>query len=323
VFNKTVNGVQITVLIYVDDLLLTCKDPRIIYSTIDSLQSKFDSVFKVTEGNIHSYLGMKFDFTTRYACDVTMPAYTTEVLLEAGITGTVVTPAANHLFTVNANAVKLDSAEKNLFHSNVAKLLYLSKRTRADILLPISFLATRVQAPDVDDLAKLNRVYKYLNATSDLGIRLEIGDPDNDDSPPLIDAENSLSINAYIDASHGVHSDFRGHTGTETETIAYSDTASRPIWSRDFLVAQGYKVPPAKIYQDNMSTIALATRGIASSDRTRHVAIRCAWLKDRHDTGEIETIYMPTEDMIADILTKPLQGEQFKRLRSLLLNWTI
>ena len=72
-----------------------------------------------------------------------------------------------------------------------------------------------------------------------------------------------------------------------------------------------------------MSTIALATRGAASSDRTRHVSIRCAWLKDRHDTGDIETIYMPTEDMIADILTKPLQGEQFKRLRSLLLNWKV
>jgi len=72
-----------------------------------------------------------------------------------------------------------------------------------------------------------------------------------------------------------------------------------------------------------MSTIALATRGASSSDRTRHIAIRCAWFKDRHDTGDIETIYMPTENMIADILTKPLQGKHFIRLRSLLLNWKI
>ena len=51
VFNKTVNGVQITVLIYVDDLLLTCVDSSIINSTINALQTKFDSVFKVAEGN--------------------------------------------------------------------------------------------------------------------------------------------------------------------------------------------------------------------------------------------------------------------------------
>ena len=109
----------------------------------------------------------------------------------------------------------------------------------------------------------------------------------------------------------------------ESEAIGYSDTAFRLIWSRDFIIAQGYQVPPARVYQDNMSTIALDTRGVSSFDHTRHVAIRCAWLKDRHDTGEIETIYMPTEDMIADIFTKPIQGEHFKRLRALLLNWTI
>ena len=276
-----------------------------------------------------------------------MPAYIAEVLSESGIKGTVATPASAHLFKVNTNAVKLPKTEKESFHSAIAKLLYLSKRTRPDILLPISFLATRVQAPDVDDLAKLNRIYKYLNTTADLGIRLEIGDPNNDYSPPLIDSDNVLFVNAHIDASHGVHTDYRGHTGmvvrigkavidaksckqkinskssAESETIAYSDTVSRPIWTRDFLIAQGYKVPPIKVYQDNMSTIALATRGASSSDRTRHIAIRCAWLKDRHDTGDIETIYMPTEDMIADILTKPLQGEHFKRLRSLLLNWKI
>jgi hypothetical protein len=30
---------------------------------------------------------------------------------------------------------------------------------------------------------------------------------------------------------------------------------------------------------------------------------------------------MPTGDMLADILTKPLQGALFKRLRDRLLNW--
>lgn len=42
-----------------------------------------------------------------------------------------------------------------------------------------------------------------------------------------------------------------------------------------------------------MSTIALATRGVAPSGRKHHFAIRCAWLNGRHDHGDSETIYMP------------------------------
>ena len=35
----------------------------------------------------------------------------------------------------------------------------------------------------------------------------------------------------------------------------------------------------------------------------------------------LEIVYTPTDDMIADILTKPLQGDKFRILRQLLLNW--
>ena len=90
---------------------------------------------------------------------------------------------------------------------------------------------------------------------------------------------------------------------------------------RDFLVAQGYKVGPAVICQDNMSTMALAARGHSTSNRTRHIAVRFFWVKDRVDSGELAIEHLPTEDMVADLLTKPLQGEQFLRLRKLLLGW--
>jgi hypothetical protein len=70
-----------------------------------------------------------------------------------------------------------------------------------------------------------------------------------------------------------------------------------------------------------MSTIALAVKGSGSSDRTRHVSIRYFWIKDKIDNGDIEVIYKPTEDMIADIMTKPLHGDHFIRLRKILLNW--
>ena len=69
-----------------------------------------------------------------------------------------------------------------------------------------------------------------------------------------------------------------------------------------------------------MSTIKLAQRGNSDAEQTRHIAIRHFWISDRIKSGEVDIAYCPTEDMIADILTKPLQGADFKRLRALLLN---
>jgi hypothetical protein len=76
--------------------------------------------------------------------------------------GTAIHPAAQHLFDVNDEGVKLDKATAELFHHNVAKLLFLSKRARPDIQPAVAFLCTRVQCPDVDDYKKLARVMRYL-----------------------------------------------------------------------------------------------------------------------------------------------------------------
>jgi hypothetical protein len=87
-----------------------------------------------------------------------------------------------------------------------------------------------------------------------------------------------------------------------------------------FLIAQGYDMlPPIDIKEDNMSTIALAEKGRSTSDRTRHINIRYFWIKEVLDQGIAKISHLETVNMVADILTKPLQGAQFEHLRDLLL----
>jgi hypothetical protein len=330
VFNKTVDGVQCTVVVYVDDLFITCKD----MSMIDSLEALLRDKFKeitVHDGPVHSYLGMTWDFfSASKEVKVTMEGYVDDLLKCANITGTAASPAAEHLFNIR-EAPALDDPRREEFHSLVAKILYLAKRTRPDVLLPIAFLTTRVQKPDEDDWLKLQRVLKYLNGSKGLGI--------------ILRPRDILSILAYIDASYGVHADGKSHSGmfismglgptlvksskqrivtkssTEAELIALSDMCSLVIWSRDFLLAQGEDPPPATVYQDNQSTMAMIERGASTSERSRHVKIRYFWVKDKVDSGEIKIVYLPTEDMTADVLTKPMQGEKFLKFRSMILNW--
>ncbi len=159
----------------------------------------------------------------------------------------------------------------------------------------------------------------------------------------ILQCTKDIAILVYADASYDA--DGKSHTGvhitvgrggvffrstkqkivtkssTESELIGLSDSLGQAIWTRDFLIEQGYKVGPAKVIQDNKSTITLTAKGRSTSDRTRHIHIRYFFVKDRVDSGEVDIEYKSTKLMLADLLTKPLQGDLFRAMRRELLNW--
>jgi hypothetical protein len=330
IFNKTLpSGKQLTAAVYVDDLLMTCVEEAALQSLVDMLKAKYSDI-SVDRDPVQSYLGMVLDFRKEGSCLVTMPAYQESILGDYDVNGTASTPADVHLFDVR-DSPRLDSERSQAFHSSVAKLLFLTKRARPDILTAVAFLTTRVSESTIDDEKKLMRVLRYLNGTQHLGLRIQ--------------ADSQLTtVRAFIDASFAVHPNMRSHTGcvitlgagavfvkstkqkltakssTEAELIALSDALSQVIWTRNFLEAQGYDMGPATVFEDNLSTIHMVRNGFPTSERTRHVNIRFFFVADRASAGEIKMVYCPTEDMIADLFTKPLQGEAFRKLRDLLLN---
>ena len=278
---------------------------------------------------MHSYLGQTFDFTKRGEVKVTMEGYVRDMLDDFGVSGTRASPAIERLFDVSEGSTPLEGERADSFRSWTMRLFYLSQRVRPETLVVAGFLSTRMQKCTEEDWNKLERVMKYLNGTAGLGIVLR--------------PHRELRVMAYVDASFGVHSDMKSHTGamftlgdgpiyvaskkqglmskssTESELVGVSDALPQLVWTRDFLVAQGYKLGASTLYQDNMSTIALANKGRSTSARTRHIAIRYFFVKDRIDAGEIRVEHMPTGKMIADILTKPLQGDLFREMRAALL----
>ena len=115
------------------------------------------------------------------------------------ITIKVNTPAAVHLFVVDEECQKLCKKDMEIFHSIVAKLLFVGKRARPDIIIAIAFLTTRVSKSDEDDWKKLERLISYIYATLDLKLTLSV--------------ESTTSVKWWEDASYGVHQDMKSHTG--------------------------------------------------------------------------------------------------------------
>ena len=62
---------------------------------------------------------------------------------------------------MNENSKLLTNANKENFHSEVARLLYVARQVRFDILTAVAFLTTAVQSPTEQDQGKLDHIYKY------------------------------------------------------------------------------------------------------------------------------------------------------------------
>jgi hypothetical protein len=335
VFNKMVtheqdsSECQSTILVYVDDLLITCKSIAEINRVTEVLKKTYKKI-TTESGPIINYLGMVLDFGYRPgAVHIDMSYYIGNCLDTYDVHGVALTPATMNLFTIDEDSQILDINRKERFHSCVAKLLFCAKRVRYDILTAISF----VNCPTVEDESKLLRILQYLNGIPDIGITLEA-----DPGPDIV-------IHAYIDASFGVHHDGKSHSGivvslgkgciyvrsakqilvtkssAEAELVAASDELSQVIWLREFLIGQGYTPKYTYLYQDNKSTIAMINKRKHTSLRTRHIHVRYFFIADRADKGEINIVYCSTENMIADIMTKPLQGSKFRHGRRVVMNF--
>ena len=59
---------------------------------------------------------------------------------------------------------------------------------------------------------------------------------------------------------------------------------------------------------------------IVKSGKLKDMAIRWHFIHSKITAKVIELVYISTQDMVADILTKPLTGKDFTRLRDLLFN---
>ena len=168
----------------------------------------------------------------------------------------------------------MDKPQGEIFHTFVAKNLYLCKRGRPDIQVAVAFLCTRVKSPTQEDWHKLLRLMRYLKGTPDRVLTLGI--------------KGAGIMKWYADAAFAVHPDMKSHTGynmtwgtgsvisasrrqklntkssCEAELVAADEAVSPLMWTKLFLQEQGYN-PTIVLQQDNTSAIKLEKNGKSSS----------------------------------------------------------
>lgn len=331
--NKIINNKQCTIGWHVDDMMLSHDDTNVVTQVIRDIEEHFGEM-TVTRGRKHVFLGMDIEFHDNGTFSICMSDYLQEAIDEFGedLEYDVPHPAVNDLFKVGTSK-QLDTRRSDIFHRVTAKLLYVCMRGRPDIQPTVAYLCTRVSKSNERDYAKLRRLLRFIRGT--INDRRYIG------------ADGFSVLHTWVDVSFAVHDDMKSHTGgamsfgtgvistmsskqklntkstTESEFVGASDYLARPIWTKGFMEEQGKRILETFLHQDNESAIKLEVNGItSSSQRTRHISIKYFFVKDRLESENIQVVFCPTDEMIADFFTKPLQGSLFQKLRSIIMGYT-
>jgi hypothetical protein len=200
-----------TICFHVDDCQISHRKTNVMYSMSEYLRQEYESILedgsgamRVSRGKINKYLGMTLDHNVRGQVKITMLDYADKILTafhktepKGGCTKTSAAPVS--LFKVDESCEKLKQDKAVEFHNLVEKTLYSTKRVRPDTCTAITFLTTRVRAPDKDDWNKLVRLMIYIRGTRTM--------------PLIPSAYGSGILKWWVDASFAVHPNMRGHSG--------------------------------------------------------------------------------------------------------------
>jgi hypothetical protein len=218
-------------------------------------------------------------------------------------------PSTKTMFIVKSGVRVLSEEERKRFHTKTAKLLYLAKCARQDILTAVSFLCTRVKSATEEDAAKLARVLGYLKGTVDRAL--------------YIRAVEKPVVRAYIDAAYALHSNSKSHTGViifigqvivyvsskkqkcmskspmEAELIGLTDNLELVELFKEILdFVEGKETETPIVYQDCKSVISLVTIG-GGVTQTKHLRARMHLGKEMVDEERVRVEYVPAEEMKA------------------------
>jgi len=99
----------------------------------------------------------------------------------------------------------------------------------------------------------------------------------------------------------------------DAEVSAAVVAAKEAVHIKRMLIDLGlmHESTPLKITEDNAACIAQCEAGLRHVRNAKHYEVRLRFLQQLVVDKEIEFQYCPTDDMVADFLTKPLDSQKF------------
>ena len=325
VFHARIDDHPIIIAVHVDDCAITSSSGEL----MQDYKQKINARHSITDlGPIHWLLGIKVtrDREAR-TISLSQESYIDTIinrfeLSEAKTIPTPIVPGISYS-TKDAPADKTEATRmaKVPYREAIGSLMYAAVATRPDISFAVSTLSQFLENPGEVHWEAVKRVFRYLAGTKTHaltygGERHELtGYTDADGASQ--DHRRAISGFAYLIDGGAVSWRSRKQelvtlSTAEAEYVAATHAAKEGIWLRRLISELfGPINDPTPLYCDNQAALTLATTDNFHA-RTKHIDIRYHFIRHEVDSGAFKLIYCPTDDMVADILTKPLPGWKVK-----------
>jgi hypothetical protein len=309
------------VLIYVDDILIISGNQE----RERQIKDVLSKAFRIKDFGLAKYcLGIQIEQNENEIC-LSQAGYIREILKRYRMEDCkpVLTPLA-----VGSKVSELHSKDDNEdtnfpFRELIGALMYVAVGTRPDVSHAVSVLSQFSNCYHKKHCTAAKRVLRYLKGTID---------------KKLIYRKNQDNLTCYVDADWAnCEIDRRSYTGstfilsgaafswesrkqrtvalssTEAEYMALSDASKEAVFLIGYLKELGFQsLANVVVFNDNQGAGKLTENSVYHA-RSKHIDVRYHFIRDAVKKHPIKILYLPTEKMIADVLTKALPKENHNR----------
>ena len=325
---------------YVDDIVCATTHPDL----RDKFFKHLNKTWKITdEGTLNRFLGVHFERSKDgWSWKATMATYIDRIVERFGLKDSrrVDTPMEAG-FVLNEEDF-LEEPTPEMIHemrSLIGSIGYCATAVRFDVSYAVSILSRHLAKPcrKVIDAAK--RVIKYFDATKDFSIHWWASERDVNDgmSNRLFGATDaSFAMDPISRKSHGGYINFINHgavswksglqpivtlSSCEAEYVALCAAVCEVKYIRSLMRDLGYPQDDASlVWEDNKAAILIAENECSSAGRSKHIDVKFKFVAQAIAEGVVRIRYISTNLNFADLFTKPLVKDVFKRLVKLCLD---
>ncbi|CAL8999726.1 unnamed protein product [Prunus brigantina] len=299
-FVLNIAGHRMYILVYVDDLIITGDNTKMIDSFVDVLANRF-SIKDL--GQLSYFLGVEV-VPNQHGILLSQRRYILDILARTHMTDAkpVLTPIPTSPPLLKSGSALPDPTE---YRTVVGSLQYLLI-TRPDLAFAVNKLSQYMHTPTTDHWSFVKRLLRYLYGTINEGLQIHRQSP--------------LNLHAYSNADWAVSWSSNkqksvARSSTEAEYRSVANAAAELNWLCYLLTDLGVQLPCCPvIYCDNVGATQLCSNPVFHS-RMKHVAVDFHFIRNQVQNGVLRVAHVSSADQLAYAFTKPLHRVRFLDLK--------
>jgi len=350
---------QLILLLYVDDVLADGNEEDVDW-IFELLAERFDTKEEeiLLPGTVIDYLGLHLvrDEHTIY---MVMRDYIERAcrLLEVDGSGREVpTPITQ---AVDPTTDDLTVVEKKKFLTALGMLGWLAQTVRMDVAYCYSRLAQHSAKPNKSALAAVLKAFKYLYQTRDLALAAPFDTPEQSVLSIKERYDTSTPRRVFSDSDHAGNAEVQNKRRSQNGGIitlndapvlwmskassvvfaceaigeAHADVSSAAVETYaagnmtfevmgfSYVVEEmGLEMDKPFVLEMDNEAARTFIKGNGGRTKMKHIDCRMEWVQTLRNKDIIETAHVPSEDNLADMFTKILPTNTFKRLRDQMMH---